>query len=93
MKKSFLISLLVVVMVSSASVLVTSCGSKGAQQEEQAQEPAEEQAPATEEEMAYACPMHPEITGKKGDTCSKCGMDLEEVKGDGDTTHMHDDHH
>lgn len=29
----------------------------------------------------YACPMHPEITGKKGDTCSECGMELtEEVK-------------
>lgn len=25
----------------------------------------------------YACPMHPEVTGKEGDTCSKCGMKLE----------------
>jgi len=24
----------------------------------------------------YACPMHPEITGVKGDKCSICGMDL-----------------
>lgn len=32
------------------------------------------------DEVAYACPMHPEVTGKKGDTCSKCGMDLEPVK-------------
>jgi len=24
----------------------------------------------------YACPMHPEVTGKKGDKCIKCGMDL-----------------
>jgi hypothetical protein len=24
----------------------------------------------------YACPMHPEITGKAGDKCSKCHMDL-----------------
>ena len=24
----------------------------------------------------YACPMHPEITGKEGDTCSKCHMKL-----------------
>lgn len=28
----------------------------------------------------YSCPMHPEETGKKGDTCKKCGMDLEAVK-------------
>ncbi|GAB2575410.1 heavy metal-binding domain-containing protein [Spirosoma areae] len=25
----------------------------------------------------YACPMHPEVTGKEGDICSKCGMKLE----------------
>ncbi|RTL60019.1 MAG: hypothetical protein EKK37_04030 [Sphingobacteriales bacterium] len=28
-------------------------------------------------EHTFACPMHPEITGKEGDTCSKCGMKLE----------------
>ena len=32
-------------------------------------------------ETMYACPMHPEITGKQGDKCSKCGMELTEVKG------------
>lgn len=31
-------------------------------------------------ESVYACPMHPEITGKKGDKCSKCGMNLEAVR-------------
>lgn len=31
------------------------------------------------EEMAYACPMHPEVTGKDGDKCSKCGMYLEPI--------------
>lgn len=24
----------------------------------------------------FACPMHPEVTGKEGDKCSKCGMAL-----------------
>ena len=24
----------------------------------------------------YACPMHHDVTGVKGDKCSKCGMDL-----------------
>lgn len=29
----------------------------------------------------YACPMHPEVMGKKGDKCIKCGMKLtEDVK-------------
>lgn len=27
-------------------------------------------------DATYACPMHPEVTGKEGDKCSKCGMDL-----------------
>ncbi len=27
----------------------------------------------------YVCPMHPDVTGKKGDTCPKCGMKLELV--------------
>ena len=26
--------------------------------------------------IVYTCPMHPEITGKKGEKCSKCGMEL-----------------
>jgi formamidopyrimidine-DNA glycosylase len=26
----------------------------------------------------YACSMHPEVTGKKGEECSKCGMELTE---------------
>ncbi len=30
--------------------------------------------------MAFACPMHPEVTGKEGDKCSKCGMDLVAAK-------------
>lgn len=41
----------------------------------------ETSTPETKTEKAkYACPMHPEVTGNQGDKCSKCGMDLEEVK-------------
>ena len=25
----------------------------------------------------FACPMHPEVTGREGGACSKCGMKLE----------------
>lgn len=31
---------------------------------------------SNDREQGYACPMHPEITGKEGDECSKCGMKL-----------------
>ena len=34
----------------------------------------EEVGPVTEQ--LYACTMHPEVTGKKGEKCSKCGMEL-----------------
>lgn len=46
--------------------LLTSCGG-GATTEQDAN-------------ATYACPMHPEITGKAGDNCSKCGMPLERAK-------------
>ncbi len=44
---------------------------------------------AKEASMAevYSCPMHPEITGVKGDTCSICRMDLT-IKGE----EMHGEH-
>ncbi len=41
----------------------------------------------TDRTAAYACPIHPEITGKAGDTCSKCGMDLVPVKADAHATY------
>jgi hypothetical protein len=32
---------------------------------------------AHSEDHIYACPMHPEVLGKEGDKCPKCGMALE----------------
>lgn len=37
----------------------------------------------------YACSMHPEVTGKKGEKCSKCGMELTESVAQNQTTHDH----
>lgn len=31
---------------------------------------------AGDHEPTYACPMHPEVKGKEGESCSKCGMKL-----------------
>ena len=31
---------------------------------------------APQTEQLYSCPMHPEVTGKKGDKCYKCEMEL-----------------
>ena len=71
MKKRNIFTLSSIVILS---FLFVACG--GAQHhEEHDNNAAKEVAEAT-----YACPMHPEITGKKGDRCSKCGMYLEEIK-------------
>jgi Cu(I)/Ag(I) efflux system membrane fusion protein len=37
----------------------------------------------------YSCPMHKEITGKKGDKCPKCGMNLTPSKTDEHKVHNH----
>lgn len=36
-------------------------------------------------EPLYACPMHPEVKGKKDEKCSKCGMKLTEPVKNTDT--------
>ena len=42
---------------------------------------------STPAEQMYACKMHPEVTGKKGDKCPKCGMELSvPVKNSGSST-------
>lgn len=38
------------------------------------------------DKLLYSCPMHPHITGNRGDTCSECGMDLTETSKTGDGT-------
>jgi hypothetical protein len=88
MKKSILFWALFLAVLLAGSVTVSSCGSKKDKQEQTDKQV----APAAEddEEIVYACPMHPEITGGKDDTCSKCGMALEEVEEEG---HDHDEDH
>ncbi len=35
-----------------------------------------QKAGAGSADSSYSCPMHPEVTGKEGDKCPKCGMAL-----------------
>lgn len=39
----------------------------------------------------FACPMHPDVTGKKGEDCSKCGMELTEPVAQKEATHNDND--
>ena len=64
MKTLFLTAFLALTMVS--------CNNKAKETETNATEGTESTS------QLFACPMHPEITGKKGEKCSKCGMELTE---------------
>lgn len=66
-------------MILCALVLgLAACKNNPSQNENKAQDSGQS---VSGMETMYACPMHPEITGKQGDKCSKCGMELTEVKG------------
>lgn len=62
---------LMLVLGISTGLLITAC-SPGEKQDHDHEH-------ANAETEKYACPMHPEVTGKEGDECSKCGMKLELV--------------
>ncbi|HEY5691949.1 MAG TPA: heavy metal-binding domain-containing protein [Cyclobacteriaceae bacterium] len=75
MKRSIFTIVFAFLLVTTLSFTLTSCG--GHKTEEVA-------------EAVYACPMHPEVKGKEGDTCNECGMALEKVEeeeGHEDTQH------
>jgi len=56
---------------------LAACKNNSSQNETKTQDSGQ---PVSGMQTMYACPMHPEITGQKGDKCSKCGMELTEVK-------------
>ena len=81
MRKSVLTIAILTSGLFVSSVLLTGCGTKKEQTTEEHQHMKSDTTKQYDKmEMAYACPMHPEVTGKEGDTCSKCGMKLKLVK-------------
>ncbi len=91
MKKSITIIALFIAGFLASTVLITGCNNKKAEQQEQKEAEEHEHAEGEDHDhdMVYACPMHPEVTGKEGDKCSKCGMKLELVKSN-DSTKVHE---
>ncbi|MBL7872146.1 MAG: hypothetical protein JNM78_11070 [Cyclobacteriaceae bacterium] len=91
MKKSILTIAILLSGLFVSTLLVTSCGTKKEQVTEEDHHHMGSDSTGHHDEMAmtYACPMHPDVTGKEGDSCSKCGMKLELVK-DADSTEMHE---
>ncbi|MFM9943986.1 MAG: heavy metal-binding domain-containing protein [Bacteroidia bacterium] len=76
-----------ILLISAAIFAVNACNTKQASKETETQKHAEHDG-----DHIFACPMHPEVTGKEGDKCPKCGMDLEHNdnagKSDGNTYKM-----
>lgn len=70
MKKSILILATALFLFAGTAVL-TSCESEESENTEH-----HEHMDGDNAEAVYACPMHHNITGKKGDKCSICGMEL-----------------
>lgn len=87
--KSILKTAAIVTGISTA-MLVTSCGNESKKETSEHHEHTDSTAHSGEH--IYACPMHPEVTGKEGDKCPKCGMKLEHNdnagKGNGNTYFM-----
>ena len=91
MKQSVLTIAILISGLFVSSLVITSCGGKKEQTVEENHQHMEGDTTNHQDEMAmvYACTMHPEVTGKEGDKCSKCGMKLEAVKS-ADSTEMHE---
>ncbi len=63
------------IIASSAIMFFVACNNSGSTKPETTDST---QLEATHKgDHVFACPMHPEVTGKEGDTCPKCGMKLE----------------
>jgi len=72
MKKYFIITLVAIAPVA----FFTACNNNSSKETNSVTKDSANKEESHEEHV-YACPMHPEVTGKEGDTCSKCGMKLE----------------
>jgi len=74
--RKFVLSLTVMLIFLAGSLFITGCGSNAADKKPAGQTEQNHKHLKKGDQALYACPMHPEVTGKKGDKCSKCGMKL-----------------
>lgn len=84
MKKSITSVVFLLAGLFFVSMVAMNCSGKKAEQTEHQHDEGDStdhhEMEMDSTQTAYACPMHPEVTGKEGDKCSKCGMKLEAVK-------------
>lgn len=80
--RTFLSVLTIIVLLFLNSKLYGQChGGGGSQNTKDTNSKVQVDAATSSDEIIfYACPMHPEIKSLKPETCSKCGMNLEQKK-------------
>ena len=61
------------IITAILAITLISCNNKNNEKESSKTET------STNSNELFACSMHPEVTGKKGENCSKCGMELTET--------------
>ena len=61
-----------ILAIATTTVLLTACNNNP-----KVEETSTKVQPTNENTNAlFSCPMHPEVIGKKGEKCRKCGMEL-----------------
>jgi len=63
----------------AASLFIASCNNNSTKENSTANTEEHHHGEGEHHEHIYACPMHPDVTGKEGDKCPKCGMALEHM--------------
>jgi len=66
------------ILLVTAAALLSACNNKPSEESKKTEDQQHEAATDHDHEHTYVCPMHPEISGHKEESCSKCGMPLEE---------------
>ncbi len=67
------------ICVIAASLFIVSCNNSNTKENSATKTEEHNHAEGEHHEHIFACPMHPDVTGKEGDKCSKCGMALEHM--------------
>lgn len=62
--------------VAFAAIAFTACNNGDNTSTDSKSSKVDSSITATNTEQVYSCSMHPEVTGKKGDRCPKCNMEL-----------------
>jgi hypothetical protein len=81
-----------IALLCIAFLSFTACKNKAETKEETTEKQGQKADEAHDGNHTFACPMHPEVVGKEGEKCPKCGMALEHNdsagKGNGNTYKM-----